>query len=117
MKRMALLSIIFISISFAVKPVSKSTDKENKVDTERPREIIQIEKADNAERKETEEKVFTNHREDRFEDADSNNVNDQREDDLLKIKQLKTKFKDLLKSFSNNKKEEERPKKKTEHKR
>lgn len=36
-------------------------------------------------------------RQDRFHDADSNNVNDQREKDLRQIKQLKTKFKDIIK--------------------
>jgi hypothetical protein len=37
---------------------------------------------------------------DRFKDADKNGVNDQREDDFQKIKEMKTKHKDILKQKS-----------------
>lgn len=40
------------------------------------------------------EKQTQNKGQDRFEDADSNSVNDQREDDFQKIKKLNSKFKD-----------------------
>jgi hypothetical protein len=40
------------------------------------------------------QKQTQNKSQDRFEDADSNSVNDQREDDFQKIKKLNSKFKD-----------------------
>jgi hypothetical protein len=87
-----------ISSLWAVQPVPKN---EKSVNNEKPAIKIQISDENN---EDEQEKTVTpkshTKKNDQFIDLDSNNVNDQREDDLLKIKQLKTKFKDLLKKNS-----------------
>ncbi|MEO0128923.1 MAG: hypothetical protein ABIL07_07740 [candidate division WOR-3 bacterium] len=105
MDKIILATLLFFALTWAVQPVSK-TDKVNK----EPVKKIQIH--NNEENKEDTKPIQMKDREprdsknDHFIDADSNNVNDQREDDLLKIKQLKTKFKDLFKKDT-----EDQPKK------
>ncbi len=108
MRRLLLLLFLLVGSSLAVRPVSKNSHlKDEKTDIQ----IINRKENEDGIRKEAArvqvEKVKNqNEREDRFEDADSNNVNDQREEDLLKIKQLKTKFKDLFKKSSAPRREE-----------
>ncbi len=102
MKR--LIVIIFMaSLLFAVKsvPRTETADEEKETKTE----IVNEEKA----KKPNDHKVKTD-KKDHFKDADSNSVNDNREDDLQMIKQLKTKFKDLFRKKTSDKQEE--PKKK-----
>ncbi len=96
MNRIILIISLFFAFIWAVQPVSRTDkndkesvikiqiqgDKGNKEDTK----VIQIKNKEPGDSKN-----------DHFIDTDSNNVNDQREDDLLKIKQLKTKFKELFK--------------------
>lgn len=98
MKRFIIL-IFFASLLFAVKPVPRikkaNNDKGSVVKTEK---IAEHKKQNSYENKAKIKK-------DDFIDTDSNGVNDQREDDLQKIKQLKTKHKDLLKKNSSGKKE------------
>lgn len=98
MKRFIIL-IFFASLLFAVKPVPRTkkanNDKRSVVKTEK---ITEHKKQNSYENKAKTKK-------DDFIDTDSNGVNDQREDDLQKIKQLKTKHKDLLIKNSSGKKE------------
>lgn len=114
MKRF-IIFIFIASLLFAVKPVprakKKDDDKKSKVKIETVVERKNEEKNDNKDKKEKEK--------DHFKDADSNSVNDQREDDLQKIKLLKTKHKDLLKGLKGlfNKTEDiKKPKKKSRKK-
>jgi len=110
-----LLTIIFILGSlWAVKPVIRN----EKPDENEKKPVIQIqipkESKENTEQKKTiepkvKEQKNLNNKNDQFIDADSNNVNDQREDDLLKIKQLKTKFRDLFKKGDDKKTEPKNP--------
>ncbi|MEE8596967.1 MAG: hypothetical protein V3T09_04065 [bacterium] len=98
MKRFIIL-IFFASLLFAVKPVPRTkkanNDKGSVVKTEK---ITEYKKQNSYENKAKTKKDY-------FKDTDSNGVNDQREDDLQKIKQLKTKHKDLLIKNSSGKKE------------
>jgi hypothetical protein len=86
MKKFILLLFVATMV-FAVQTVPRSTttdsnDKTNKesVIKESPHYFVQ--------------KQTQNKGQDRFEDADSNSVNDQRENDFQKIKTLNSKFKD-----------------------
>ncbi len=96
MNRIILAISLFFAFIWAVQPVSK-TDKTNK------EPAIKIQIQHDKENQEDTKVIKIKNKEpsdsnnDLFIDTDSNNVNDQREEDLLKIKQLKTKFKDLLK--------------------
>jgi len=98
MKRFIIL-IFFASLLFAVKPVPRikkaNNDKRSVVKTEK---IAEYKKQNSHENK-------AKNKKDDFIDTDSNGVNDQREDDLQKIKQLKTKHKDLLIKNSSGQKE------------
>ncbi|MEO0227193.1 MAG: hypothetical protein ABIL70_03980 [candidate division WOR-3 bacterium] len=113
MKRFLLPLLFLISLSIAVRPVSRNDDlKNNKPDVRIQNPLNENEPRDGTkeEIQQIEEIKNQTEKDDRFQDADSNNVNDQREDDLLKIKQLKTKFKDLFRKFTAPKKEESKKK-------
>ncbi|MEO0206828.1 MAG: hypothetical protein ABIL22_09185 [candidate division WOR-3 bacterium] len=96
MNKLILIIILLLSSLWAVQPVPK--DEKTTTDT-KPSIRIQVPDNDreDAEQKKTVVHKTPSNKNDQFIDADSNNVNDQREDDLLKIKQLKTKLKDLFK--------------------
>jgi hypothetical protein len=121
MKKLLMLLIFAASITFAVKPVPRATDESK---TDKPVVTIQeqkdgdqnvegdvknvMTKNDNNEKDKDKDKDKNKdktqiknkppvNKDDKIVDIDSNNVNDQRENDLLKIKQLKSKFQDLFK--------------------
>jgi len=93
---MILTISLFFALIWAVQPVSRKdkTDKEPVIKIQ-----IQGDKENQEDTKviQSKNKESGDSKNDHFIDTDSNNVNDQREDDLLKIKQLKTKFKELFK--------------------
>uniref|UniRef100_A0A7C4X8W8 Uncharacterized protein n=1 Tax=candidate division WOR-3 bacterium TaxID=2052148 RepID=A0A7C4X8W8_UNCW3 len=100
MIRIIIILSLFLSITFAIKPVMREDNQKEKSSLK-----IEIPKTKDLEPKgQTEIEIKNIDKEDQFQDVDSNNVNDQREDDLLKIKQLKTKFKDLFKGKLERKK-------------
>ncbi|MGQ9701507.1 MAG: hypothetical protein ACUVQT_03515 [bacterium] len=111
-----LLSIIFVLSSlWAVKPVTRI---EKPAEDKKP--VIQIQnlqknKEDNQNHNNDtlilNESKDQSNKNDQFIDVDSNNVNDQRENDLLKIKQLKTKIKDLFKKEEDRKRAPKSPEK------
>uniref|UniRef100_A0A7V3RIN9 Uncharacterized protein n=1 Tax=candidate division WOR-3 bacterium TaxID=2052148 RepID=A0A7V3RIN9_UNCW3 len=98
MNKVFLTILIISNLIWAIQPVPKEEklkkdDKpliifKNNYDFHKPEEPPVVMK----ERKEQ--------KNDQFIDTDSNNVNDQRENDLLKIKRLKKKFKDIFKMKS-----------------
>ncbi|MEO0095139.1 MAG: hypothetical protein ABIL46_01580 [candidate division WOR-3 bacterium] len=95
MNKIILSIFLFIVLNWAVQPVSK-TDRSDRESVTK----IQIHNKENQEDTkpiQIRNKEPSDSKNDHFIDNDSNNVNDQREDDLLKIKQLKTKFRDLFK--------------------
>ncbi len=105
MKAIILSLLLIISLVFAVQPVSKTNrmdreDKDESVIKTQPAPVVKGEIESNSEAK-----SLKNEKQDRIEDADSNYVNDRREDDLLQIKHLKSKFKDLFKSSTKDKEE------------
>lgn len=84
MKRIAFLFIIALVAAFAVNPRPKTPVAKDKSDAaEVKTELKEAEKVDKNDKND-----------DRFHDADSNGVNDQREDDFKNIKELKSKHKD-----------------------
>jgi hypothetical protein len=96
MKKLMIL-IFFASLLFAVKPVPRTKKtNDNRKSVVKTEKIVEYKKQDNYKNRKESKK-------DDFIDTDSNGVNDQREDDLQKIKQLKTKHKDLLKKKSSRK--------------
>lgn len=114
MKKLLLISTLVFGLSFGVKPVprDRGEDKQDKPGIKIEsviQKLIGETKGDVVEN-DSQGKV-PDKNDDHFQDVDSNSVNDQRENDLLKIKQLKTKFKDLLKKKPIDKNEE--PKKPT----
>jgi hypothetical protein len=98
MKTIVIL-LCFASFLFAVKTVPRSRQAS---DSETPArvEVVQSSK----------DKKDDDTRKDRFQDADSNGVNDQREDDFQKIKLLRTKHRPAKPGTSDNKTKEEKPK-------
>ncbi len=76
-----LLLLCFASFLFALKSVPRTSTTSDDKATART-EVVQSSKT----KKDDETKR------DRFQDADSNSVNDHREDDFQRIKQLKTKY-------------------------
>ncbi|MGB3341258.1 MAG: hypothetical protein WBB37_07235 [bacterium] len=101
-----LVLIIFASLLFGVQPVPRNNgDKDEEKKTEKV-----IKTTNKTEKKDTKQKD-----KDKFIDNNANGVNDQREEDLQKIKQLNSKHKDLLKENNNKKSKEVTPptKKKT----
>ncbi len=94
MKKFILL-IFIVSCLFAVKTVPRAKKNDDHKTSEVITEIVTEEK----EKTQITHKAKKEKKKDRFQDADSNSVNDQREDDLQKIKWLKTKFKDLKDLF------------------
>uniref|UniRef100_A0A7V1EJ44 Uncharacterized protein n=1 Tax=candidate division WOR-3 bacterium TaxID=2052148 RepID=A0A7V1EJ44_UNCW3 len=112
MNRIILTISLFFALIWAVQPVSRTekTDKEPVIKIQ-----IQEDKGNQEDTKviQIKNKEPGDSKNDHFIDTDSNNVNDQREDDLLKIKQLKTKFKELFKKETEpqpSKKPSKRPK-------
>ncbi len=102
MNKIMILAFGF-SLLFAVQPVRrddrvKSSDRDNRAEAE---EVVK-ESKDSRDAKGGKNIVHIKNdknddRKDRFLDADSNSINDLREDDLLKIKNLNSKFRDLIK--------------------
>ncbi len=96
MNKLIILIFSLCTIIWAVQPVAKT----NRTDEE---PVIKIHTNKNSEHEENTKSIKIRNKEpedshnDHFIDTDSNNINDQREDDLLKIKQLKIKLKDLFK--------------------
>lgn len=84
MKRISLVLVIALAAGFAVTPRSKTTPVKDKPDAKEIKiELKEPDKVDKGDK-----------RDDHFDDADSNGVNDQREDDFRNIKELKSKHKD-----------------------
>ena len=99
MKRMIVL-ICMVSFLFAVKTVVRSNETS---DVRSPTRIEVVQSRNDSKDDDA--------RKDRFQDADSNSVNDQREDDFQKIKLLSTKHRPAEPSTSRDKtKEVEKPK-------
>lgn len=99
MNKMIVL-LCFASFLFAVRTVPRSSETS---DTKSPTRIEVVQS--------TSDKKDDDTKKDRFQDADSNGVNDQREDDFRKIKLLRTKHKPAEPSTSRNKtKDVEKPK-------
>jgi hypothetical protein len=98
MKRMIVL-LCFVTILFAVRTVPRTGAKS---DEETPARIEVVQSRSDTQDDDT--------RKDRFQDADSNGVNDQREDDFQRIKLLKTKHKLVEPRTSGDKTKEEAPK-------
>ncbi len=98
MKRYIIL-VFLASLLFGVKPVPRNNgdDKDKKTKTEKV-----IKTSNKTEKKEK----------DRFIDNNANGVNDQREKDLQKIKQLHSKHKNLLKKNNSKKNTEVKTSKK-----
>ena len=95
--------IIFASLLFGVQPVPRNNgDKDEEKKTEKV-----IKTTNKTEKKETKQKD-----KDKFIDNNANGVNDQREEDLQKIKQLNSKHKNLLKKNNSNKNTEVKTSKK-----
>ena len=88
-----LLLIFLTSLLFAVKQVPRTKkandDKKSKIKVEK---VVTVDKKNPSKDKHEQAK-----KKDHFKDADSNGVNDNREDDFQKIKKLNSKFKDQLK--------------------
>jgi len=103
MKKGLIFFFVF-GLLFAVKPVYKEGEEKNNLKQGSKLEMRIHNEEDKAAKA---EKKIKQERKDQFQDADSNSVNDSREDDLQRIKWLKTKFKDLLKEKS----QKEQPKK------
>ncbi|MCX7995865.1 MAG: hypothetical protein N3A65_08890 [candidate division WOR-3 bacterium] len=107
MKKIFLIAILLLNLVWAIQPVAR---KEKKNDE--PAAIFEERQSDTDTRRiEIKIKDAYESKGDQFVDTDSNNVNDQREDDLLRIKQLKIKLKDL---FKKEKEKESKPFKKPE---
>ena len=95
-----LIILLFLgSLLFAVQPVVRNTNRTTRNDDKIKNEDVVKENKDDKViiKKDDKDDDKNNDKKDRFQDADSNGVNDQREDDLQKIKNLNTKFKDLIK--------------------
>jgi len=84
MKRITFLFIIALVAAFAVNPRPKTPAAKDKPDAA----VVKTEL------KEPDKVDKNDKNDDRFHDADSNGVNDQREDDFKNIKELKSKHKD-----------------------
>jgi len=95
--------IIFASLLFGVQPVPRNNgDKDEEKKTEKV-----IKTTNKTEKKDTKQKD-----KDKFIDNNANGVNDQREEDLQKIKQLNSKHKNLLKKNNSKKNTEVKTSKK-----
>jgi len=102
MKRFIVL-IFFASLLFGVKPVPRNNgDKDQDKKTEKV-----IKNSDKTEKTDTKQKD-----KDHYIDNDANGVNDQREEDFQKIKQLNSKHKESPKKNDNKKSTEVQPAKK-----
>lgn len=95
-----LLLLCFASFLFALKTVPRTSTTSDDKSAART-EVVQSSKT----------KKDNDTKKDRFQDADSNGVNDHREDDFQRIKQLKTKHKPAERTKSSSKTQKvERPK-------
>ncbi len=111
-----ILAIIFIAgYLWAIQPVPKN---EKTGQTDEPKTKLHVAKSEKTDINHDDARIIksnnqntTNNRNDQFVDVDSNNVNDQRENDLLKIKQLKTKLKELFDKGDERKPDVKTPKK------
>jgi len=98
MKRFIVL-IFLASLLFGVKPVPRNKNNDNKNQKTKTEKVIKSNQQSDKKNSKQKDK-------DDFIDIDANGVNDQRESDLQKIKQLHSKHKNLLKK-SNSKKNTE----------
>jgi len=114
------MKVLFIfamlaSFSFAVKPVPKNDDDRSDKASVKKVQVVDEDKnavkvKETNDNKNNDRKVevknkpknVTGDNADKFIDADSNKVNDSREDDFWKIKQLGTKLKNLIKKDHDN---------------
>ena len=96
--RKMIVFLCFASFLFAVRTVPRSSETS---ETKSPTRIEIVQSVSDKKNDDT--------KKDRFQDADSNGVNDQREDDFRKIKLLRTKHKPAEPSTSSNKTKEEKP--------
>ncbi len=103
MKKILIL-LVFVGLLIAVEPVPK--DKVNKKSERKTEKVEKVKKIGKVTVKKDKA------RKDYFLDADSNAVNDQREEDYLKIKKLNSKFRDLFHRFFGHKSEKKSKKKK-----
>jgi hypothetical protein len=96
MKKFILL-IFIASLLFAVQPVPRK----NKTSSDNKPKINVVNKGKPSYYTQNPAKTKGH---DRFEDADSNSINDKREDDFQKIKKMNSKFKDKYKKKDTDKK-------------
>lgn len=92
-----LITLIFVGFLFGVEQVPRHRTNKKTRQIEKTKKSTRLKKI----------KV----KEDHFLDADSNAVNDQREDDYLKIKKMNSKFWDLFQKIFGNKLKKSRKKK------
>jgi len=116
MKKIFIILMVIVGLSLAVQPVSQHKnegDIENtniKIDPGEEHKDDKANKQTKIEIKIIDKKGDNiDNGKDSIQDADSNNINDQREDDLLKIKWIKIKFKDLFKKEPVKKTEPKKP--------
>ncbi|MEO0137190.1 MAG: hypothetical protein ABIL40_05780 [candidate division WOR-3 bacterium] len=96
MKKISLILAFFFTLTWAIQPVPRG-DKTHPEATMKMKSAGEEPQGSTIQKIEKQNKELDTAHDDHFIDTDSNNVNDQREEDLLKIKQLKNKFKDLFK--------------------
>lgn len=89
--KIIILLIFCASMVFAVKPVPRTEKKIETKNVKTATEVVQ-KKTDEKDKKEKDEII----------DNDHDGINDQREDDLQKIKNTKSKHKDLIKNKKTN---------------
>lgn len=104
MKRLIVL-IFLASLLFGVKPVPRNKNNDNKNQKTKTEKVIKNDRQSDKKDSKRKDK-------DGFIDIDANGVNDQREDDLQKIKQLHSKHKNLLKKNNSKKNTEVKTSKK-----
>lgn len=104
MKRLIVL-IFLASLLFGVKPVPRNKNNDNKNQKTKTEKVIKSNQQ--SAKKDSKQKD-----KDGFIDIDANGVNDQRESDLQKIKQLHSKHKNLLKKNNSKKNTEAKTSKK-----
>jgi len=99
--KILILLILCASMVFAVKPVPRTEKKVEVKNVKTATKIVQN-KDDDGDKNDKDENDGQKEK-DRIIDKNGDGVNDQREDDLQKIKNTKSKHKDLIKNKKTNK--------------
>ncbi len=103
MKKFVFL-ILIASLLFAVKRVPRTEGTNDEAKSKVKVETVQHKEN----KKQTDSKERIDKKKDHFKDADSDGINDQREDDFQKIKQLKKKPRDVKRKTVEKKKSSEK---------